>query len=184
MTTFLMLVLHNKCALLVWLTIQHSYYSLLKRKTKKPKDSPTNQKQKSEDVKRSQDCGTKFKSVLPESNSKLLKLFKNHWLNETLGSFSVKKLVHFGFYFQCAWIYLMFNTCFQIPFGSQYWPVEAIASLSSGTFGMAAVEGGWIKAASTHWWGSAHCAEAEWHSSGMFLVFNYLLVIAFSFAGW
>lgn len=42
------------------------------------KNIPTNQKQKSGDVKRSQDCGTKFKFVSPESNSKLLKLLENH----------------------------------------------------------------------------------------------------------
>lgn len=42
------------------------------------KKIPTKQKQKSGDVKRSQDCGTKFKFVSPESNSKLLKLLENH----------------------------------------------------------------------------------------------------------
>lgn len=124
-----------------------------------------------------QDCGTKFKSVFARL---IQSYFKSHWINETLGYLSENKLVQFVFffYFHLAWMCLILNSCFQIPFGSQYRPVEAFTSLPSGTSGMAAIEGGWIKTASTHWWRSSHCAETEWCSQGM-TFFQIIVLLLF-----
>lgn len=122
-------------------------------------------------------CGIK---TIPVSDSKLMKLFKCCLVNITLQSLSVNKFVFFFFNFHFSWTHLIFNTCFQISFGSQHRPVEAFTSLSSGTFGMAAIEGGWIKTASTHWWRYSHCAEAEWCSQGrIFFKWSFISCILF-----
>ena len=65
---------------------------------------------------------------------------------------------------------------FQVPSGSQFWPVEASAPFSSGTSGVATAERRWVEPSGTYRRRFPSSSEAEWYTQGR----TFLSIVSFA----